>query len=211
MAAVPEGKNETYDRYNIPPYSRKQSVNRAFWLAAFCAACCFVGGVSCSWICVNALLTALFILLLCVNEKKFSESFLRRFFGDGIFYFLTSVELSLLSYRVLTVGAGAHPLLLLLMLFLLLLCLVLFTVILQKSLRQGRFGKRQTPVISSVCVMAGATGVFLAPILLGGLSQQGLMIFIAAVLFVSSLCIGIGSLNLIEVMNYCATHSDRER
>ena len=122
----------------------------------------------------------------------------QRFLEDGVFSLTMAIELMLFSYNVFTFESGENILLLLLMLFLLALSIALFRINIHINIAKDRYNKSQEPKHFSAFIFAAA-GVLFGSVFLQDLSQQTALSLVAVILFILSLLMGSGSLNLLKI------------
>lgn len=199
MVVEPDERLAAFIQHNYKPYSKMQSFGRSLCLLAVGMICCFFGGMSYVWICINSAVFTSYIISVIINNKNNKCSMNQRFLEDGVFSLTMAIELMLFSYNVFTFESGENILLLLLMLFLLALCIVLFRINIHINIVKDRYNKSQEPKLFSAFIILAAAGVLFGRVFLQDLSQQAALSSVAVTLFILSLLMSSGSLNLLKI------------
>lgn len=189
--------------YNYMPFSKAQFIKRALMVWAAGAALCLVNQPLKLWIAPLVITNVIVSMLFTALVAKFSQTQPARYLCDGIFYLYMAVLLNLASYRVMTLQIGSNWLLAIILIGMLAICILAYLLITFSNIKSGRFLRENySKAGASLPIICGSAGILAARALLQGQSQNVALTFIACVLLILSLIMGIPSVNILKVVLY---------
>lgn len=194
---------QSFINYHYEQFNKLQCLKRVFIIWAMSAILYVIGLRSMIFVIMLGFADSAISILFIAIITKSGNTQISRYLCDGIFYFHCSVLLNLASYRVMVFQNGSNWTLALALLGFLLLSITVFTFITISNIKAGKYLETGNIEKDNLLpYLGGALGVFIAPLILNGQSQQIVFKLLSSILLLLSLAMGIGTINLLKLLLY---------